>query len=481
MMETMENQPTTFRALEPEPTGSPGLVSSAQEIPAWPQGGEPVDQPPPLPRMWRIRRLGRQTVYLLCTLPIAVFSFSILISLISTSVGTIVIWVGIPLLAVSLQLALGLATFERARLRRAGYSIPYLPPAPTAPSRARAMTWLKQSILSAAGWRAVLHGIVAMPLSIFTFTMTVTWWAIALFGLTEWIWRPVVPFDSCFATVGYCGDNGYRLVVDYLHLPISQVIFDLLIGLVAAATLMPLIHGLAMLHSGLARALLAPSQRAMEQRIQQLTESRADAAQAQTNELRRLERDIHDGPQQRLIRVGMDLAAAQRRLEAGDQAGAESLIAGAKQMSEDAVAELRALSRGIAPPILADRGLAVALEAALAASPVPATMDLAIPPDFRLPAAVETVLYFTATEALANAAKHAEAASVTVALRLIDGVAHLEVRDDGRGGATVTPGHGLANLAARASALDGRCQVTSVEGQGTCVEVEVPINEGGVG
>jgi len=434
-----------------------------------------------LPRLWRLNRLGRQTIYLLCSLPIAVFSFSVLTSLIPTSLGTVIIWVGVPLLAITVQVALGMARFERARLRYAGYAITDPPPATSTRPRARFMTWLKESIFSVDGWRAVLHGIVALPVSIFTFAVTVTWWAIALFGLTEWIWRPVVPYESCFATVGYCGDNGYRLVVDYLHLPISQSVFDLVVGLVFAVTLIPLIHAMATLHSGLARALLAPSQRAMEQRIQQLTESRAGAAQAQTNELRRLERDIHDGPQQRLIRVGMDLAAAQRRLEAGDQAGAENLIAGARQMSEDAVAELRALSRGIAPPILADRGLAVALEAVLATSPLPATMDLAMPPGDRLPAAVETVLYFTVTEALANAAKHASATHATVTLSVESGLAHLEVRDDGRGGAVVTPGHGLANLAARASALDGRCQVTSVEGQGTCVEVEVPISEGGLG
>jgi len=449
--------------------------------PAWPQAADPAAQPPALPRFWRLSRLGRQSIYLLCTMPIATFVFCLLVTLISVGVGTIIIWVGVPLLVITLQLAQGIATFERARLRKAGYAIADPPRAAPAPAGARIKTWLKRAFLSGASWRAVAHSMLAFPLSIFTFTMTVAWWSLAIFGLTEWIWRPVVPYDACFATIGYCGDGGYRTVVDYLHLPISQTVFDLVVGLFAAVTLIPLIHAMASMHSGLARAFLTPSQSEMEQRIQELTESRAGAAQAQTNELRRLERDIHDGPQQRLIRVGMDLAAAQRRLAAGDQVAAENLIVQARQMSEDAVAELRALSRGIAPPILADRGLAVALEAVLATSVVPATMELAIPPGLRLPASVETVLYFTVTEALANAAKHAEARHAIVRLRVADGLAHLEVHDDGRGGATITPGHGLANLTARASALDGRCQVTSVEGQGTCVEVEVPISEGGVG
>ncbi|MCL1898534.1 MAG: sensor histidine kinase, partial [Micrococcales bacterium] len=228
--------------------------------------------------------------------------------------------------------------------------------------------------------------------------------------------------------------------------------------------------------------LLMPSRVTMLQRIDQLAQSRAEASQAQANELRRLERDIHDGPQQRLIRVGMDLAAAQRRLEAGDQAAADQLIAQARQMSEEAVNELRALSRGIAPPILADRGLAVALEAALAASPVPATMQLDLPTGARLPAAIETVLYYTVTEALANAAKHSGASQVTVNLEVTGGQARLEVGDDGSGGAQVQPGHGLANLAARASAVDGSLTVDSVSGQGTRIKVEVPLaNESGVG
>jgi len=470
--------------------GDTESATAGQAPPVWP-AGEALDAessaaqqvPPALPRGWRIHRLFRQTLYLLVSFPVAIASFSVLTTLVPVSAGTIMIWVGVPLLAVTVQVAIGFAAFERYRLGRAGYVLAGLPSEPKLPTQGRLITWLKESIFSASGWRAVLHGILVLPTSIFTFTIVVTWWFMIIFGLTEWIWRPLVPYDTCIMTVGSCEFDGtFNNLVDILNLPFSQVVFDLGIGLIALATLIPVTHAMSLLHSGLARAFLAPTDKTLQQRLRHLAESRAQANEAQANELRRLERDIHDGPQQRLIRVGMDLAAAQRRLEDGDQAAADQLIAQARQMSEEAVGELRALSRGIAPPILADRGLAVALEAALAASAVPATLDLSIAPQFRLPAAVETVLYFTVTEALANVAKHAGANQVTVHLSLDGQVARLVVDDDGTGGAQIVPGHGLANLAARASAIDGSFEVTSVEGQGTRVVVEVPLaDESGVG
>ncbi|MCL2802576.1 MAG: sensor histidine kinase [Micrococcales bacterium] len=442
---------------------------------------QPVD---PRPAFAWLGRFFAQTGYLLLTLPIAVVSFTVLITLASLGVGTLVIWIGLLVLAFNMLMAKAFAAVERRRLWAAGVELHVLPPPPdlTKPTKTGLGRWFKRHILSADGWRAWLHGVIALPLSCLTWSLTLAWWFVPLFGLTEWAWRAAIPYDTCIATIGYCDYNGdYRTLMDIINWPMSQVLFDFIMGLVFAVTLPYVMRGLFAMHAGLARGLLQPTNGSLMRRVQDLAESRDQAMAAQTDDLRRIERDIHDGPQQRLIRVGMDLAAAQRRLEAGDAEAAKDLIDQARQFSDEAVEELRALARGIAPPILADRGLGPALEAACAASPVPADLAIDNPDGVRPPDTVATMLYFTATEALANVAKHAAASKVEVCLTLSMAGARLTVHDDGAGGAQVTTGHGLGNLQARARAVDGDFRVESQEGQGTLITVEVANNEGGAG
>jgi signal transduction histidine kinase len=190
--------------------------------------------------------------------------------------------------------------------------------------------------------------------------------------------------------------------------------------------------------------------------------------------LRRLERDLHGGPQQHLLRVGLDLSAAQRRLAEGDVTEAAAIVAQARALTEATATELRLLVRGVAPPILADRGLVPALTAVAAASPIPATLTSAINEGLRFPPAVERTCYFAVTEAVANAAKHSGAARIDIQVTRQDGWLIAAVHDDGRGGAVVIPGHGLAGLADRAAGIDGRLTVTSPAGGGTTVELATP-------
>ncbi|MCL2471599.1 MAG: histidine kinase, partial [Propionibacteriaceae bacterium] len=181
------------------------------------------------------------------------------------------------------------------------------------------------------------------------------------------------------------------------------------------------------------------------------------------NALRRLERDLHDGPQQTLIRLGMDLSACERRLSKGDMASAISLLQGARHLTETVIAELRALSRSIAPPVLAERGLKAALLEASAHCPMPVRLqyDLSQEP----PQATAIAAYYVTCEALANAVKHSSASHVAVSVTP-DGDNHLVVKisDDGIGGAVSVPGHGLAGLADRVAALDGHLTVTGAPG-----------------
>jgi len=193
---------------------------------------------------------------------------------------------------------------------------------------------------------------------------------------------------------------------------------------------------------------------------------------AEAAALRRLERDIHDGPQQRLVRLAMELGRAQHHFDSRPEAAREAL-ADAIAATQEALDELRALSRGIAPPVLVDRGLREALTALAARSTTPVELDAA-PLDRRLDAAVETAAYFVIAEALTNVAKHSHARRCAIGLRHGEGTVRVWVTDDGVGGAALDKGHGLRGLDDRLHAAGGRLRVTSPSGGPTTVTAELP-------
>jgi signal transduction histidine kinase len=209
---------------------------------------------------------------------------------------------------------------------------------------------------------------------------------------------------------------------------------------------------------------MRPRERELEERVSELTRTRAGALDVQAAELRRIERDLHDGAQSRLVALSMQLGRAEERL--GDRPEVAELVRQAREEAGNAIAELRDLARGIAPPVLADRGLAAAVEALGRRSPMPVTVDaeLAQRP---LPV-VETAAYFVVA-----AAKHAGGAAAHVDLRERDGRLVIEVRDEGPGGADPN-GTGLTGLRHRVEALDGTLTVADVVGGGTLVHAELP-------
>jgi signal transduction histidine kinase len=186
---------------------------------------------------------------------------------------------------------------------------------------------------------------------------------------------------------------------------------------------------------------------------------------------RQIERDLHDGAQQRLLSLGMDLGMALEKFES-DPDGARALVGDAHAELQRAIAELRNLARGIHPAVLTDRGLDAALSALAARSPIPVKLDVQLRE--RPPASVEATAYFIVAEALANAAKHAHANAITVRVRQIGDRVHVEVTDNGTGGATQQPGGGLAGLADRASSVEGSLRISSPEGGPTIVAAELP-------
>jgi hypothetical protein len=225
-------------------------------------------------------------------------------------------------------------------------------------------------------------------------------------------------------------------------------------------------------YTWLQRWLLGPATtERLVTRIEQLTRSRDDAVDTQAAEIRRIERDLHDGAQARLVSLGMSLGMAEK-LMAADPGAAQQLLAEAKQATGLALSELRELVRGIHPPILADRGLAGAAQALALNSPIP--VELAVDLPGRPPAPVESAMYFALTEVLTNLVKHSGAASAWIRLSYTDGRLGVMVGDDGRGGATMPEGGGLAGVARRLAGFDGMVHVASPVGGPTIVTMELP-------
>jgi signal transduction histidine kinase len=220
------------------------------------------------------------------------------------------------------------------------------------------------------------------------------------------------------------------------------------------------------------RWLLAPTRAALlALRVDQLTRTRTETVDAQAAELRRIERDLHDGAQARLVALGMNLGLAEELLRR-DPATAQKLLAEARESSDLALSELRDLVRGIHPPVLAERGLDGAIRALALTLPLPVEVDIELAG--RPEAPLETAAYFAAAEALTNVAKHSDADHAWVRLRHEDGRLLLTVRDDGHGGAAAGPGGGLAGIERRLAAHDGTLTVTSPPGGPTVLAMDIP-------
>jgi PAS domain S-box-containing protein len=210
-----------------------------------------------------------------------------------------------------------------------------------------------------------------------------------------------------------------------------------------------------------------------ERHLQEIRASRARLVEAQDAERRRLERNLHDGAQQRLVSLSLALRLAQAKL-AADPEGAGDILGAAGDELTLALAELRELARGIHPAMLTDRGLGAAVESLATRAPVP--IEVTAMPDERLPAPVEAAAFYVISEALANIGKYAQASVARISVTSVDGHAVVEIADDGVGGADLGRGTGLRGLVDRVEALDGRLEVESPVGEGTRIVAEIPWN-----
>lgn len=424
-------------------------------------------------RLWR--GVPRELGFLLPLLPIVVVGVSVTSSVFFTGVGMIFIVVGIFIVLAALFTARGFGWFEVQRLRGAGFPAIPVPRWDRVAPRAGWFGKLIAPTIDGHYWLYLLHTMIVNPIvGIITWSITIAWTSTALGGITYWFWQRFIPLDDKDWTFwGWM--VGSEVDQDFVRT--SDSVFLLVVGVVFTLTLPFVTRGLTWIHYGIGRGMLgAFASEELRQQVTGLASSRSAAVSAEGTALRRLERDIHDGPQQRLVRLQMDLAAADRQLD-DDPAAARQLLGEALQQSRDALDELRALSRGFAPPILLDRGLVAALESLAVRAAVPTTVVSELPAGTELPEAVERNAYFIAAEAMTNVAKHAEATAASVTVSLADGGLRVVVHDDGRGGAATVAGHGIAGLAERVHGLGGTLEVTSPAGGPTTVTAHLPFLE----
>ena len=401
---------------------------------------------------WRLRLSGLGLAYVLLAVPALV-----LMVLTTVSLGVAAVGVGLVLLLLLVPLVAQLANAHRAISGRVlGVKIerPY---APTGASSGLGLlrAWAGDS----ARWRD--YGWLWMRI---TLGWATAWLA---FGLTLGvIWYAVFPFIYWVTPDGAFNMNYGIYQLDSQ----AESFLEWIFLLIAFGLWWKFEPGLVRFVAQLDRNLLAPSRDQLEERVAHVAQSRAETIDHSAAELRRIERDLHDGAQARLVSLGMTLGLAEQMLES-DPEGAARLLAEARDSSTTALGDLRSVVRGIHPPVLADRGLAGAVQALALDLSLPVSVVVTLPG--RTPTPIESAVYFAVAECLANVVKHASANRASVELTWDDGVLRATVTDDGVGGASPDRGSGLAGVARRLDALDGRREVVSPTGGPTVVTMEV--------
>ncbi|MEA3183716.1 MAG: hypothetical protein QOJ74_193 [Ilumatobacteraceae bacterium] len=410
-------------------------------------------------------RTWSESLHLLLDLPLGIAWFTIVVTGLSLGAGLVVLaLVGVLVLIGSVFAGRVIGIVERARAKALlGVDVPAPLPSQW---REEQGTWRRTKVLlgDSAGWKGLGYGLAMLPVGIFNFTVVVTMWSIAFAGAVypTWAWavRQNDWYDHEVHGWFKAGLIAGSFIVAVLALIITPRIVD----------------GLAAMDRGLIKGLLGGSPTAeLRQRVESLTVSRDASVDIAESERRRNERDLHDGVQAQLVTLAMDLGMARQKLEAGHDADPAvlALVERAHDDSKRAVSDLRNLVRGIHPAVLTDRGLDAAVSALTARSPIPVDVNVALAS--RPPATVESAAYFVIAEALTNAAKHSGASLIRVDVRAADEMLRVEVSDDGRGGADIEHGGGLAGLAARLAAVEGRLRVASPVGGPTVVLAELPL------
>jgi signal transduction histidine kinase len=416
-----------------------------------PMAATAAASPPAARSATRLQQIGADALYLLLGSIASVVAFTVWVTGVTLSLTLGLLIIGFPVVIGTFIVFRWLADLERKRA-----ALVFGEPLGSAyrPLPAdRLAVRLRSAAHDAQRWKDVAY---LGQLGVLGFVWGTIWavlWGVALGSIFLPTWWWAMPSDA-----------------QYLGLAIDTWQEDVLavaIGLALIPISIYVQRGLALSQAHIARWLLAPS---LADRVERLTETRAGAVDVAAAELQRIERDLHDGAQARLVALAMDLGMAEERFDR-DPESARELVGEAREEAKRALAELRDLARGIRPGLLEERGLEAAVAALAARSPVPARATVDVPR--RPPAKAESAAWFVVSEALANAAKHSGAERVTVWVTLRNRSLHVEVVDDGRGGADPA-GTGLKGLAQRVEALDGSLEVNSPPGGPTLVRAVLP-------
>ncbi|PWI44679.1 sensor histidine kinase [Streptomyces sp. ICBB 8177] len=409
-------------------------------------------------------RTWREFLYLLLSLPISVAGFAFVVAMLSAGAGLLVTFLGVPVLAAALAGCRALGAMERNRAR-ALLRLEVDDPEPAGRPGAGFMARVGAMLRSGVSWRHALYALVHMPWAIFAFVVSITFWAYGWAMLTYPLWQWVFP--------RYVHQPGLQLFSDgnttwYLSSPL-EITATAGTGLLLTLLAPWLVRGLAYVDRLLVFGLLGPSR--LASRVHELESDRGTVVDTAAADLRRIERDLHDGAQARLVALAMDLGLAKEKL-AEDPEEAARMVGEAHGEVKTALQELRDLARGIHPAILTDRGLGPALSAVATRCTVPVSVTVDLPS--RPVPAIEGIAYFTVSELLANVSKHSGAGRATVDVWRAEDRMLLQVGDNGRGGASADAGSGLAGLAERLDAVDGILVIDSPAGGPTRITAELP-------
>ena len=426
--------------------------------------------------MTRLRRVGRDAGYALVGLPLAVLGFAYALVTVLLGGALSLTLLGLPLLASGVLGARGWGALHR-RLGRAALGIRVAGPRPVR-RLAGPIGFIRTGLGDGAGWRALAYLVVKLPIAVLAAGVTVVFLGYALFFLSyPFWWRLVRPINTDSA------GREHRAALqlgDFFFDTWPKAMLLAGIGVVLLLVGPRVLRGVLFLDGLLMRGLLGPT--SLDGRVDNLEQSRAYVVDGSAALLRRIERDLHDGAQARLVALAMKLGMAKEKL--GDEVGpdARTLVETAHRDAKEAITELRDLARGIHPPML-DKGLHAALITLAARGTVPVALRVDVPD--RPSPAIETITYFCVAELLTNVAKHSGARRATVEVRQRGGRVWLRVGDDGTGGARfgpagrsggALPGGGLTGLRDRVWSVDGTMEIESPPGGPTAITIGLPVH-----
>lgn len=419
--------------------------------------------------------------YNLLGLPLGVTWFVMFLTLLTVGVGLIpLVFIGLVVLFITFLLAQAAAAIERELTNRL-LDASIRPPIRRKPAGRNPVSYFWARLVDPVTWKELIYLFIKFPLGVGSFSAAIALWATAIVGLfsTPLLWL-----------LGDEQENASIMWAQGADPSLFQQLLNMATGLVALLLVPWVMRAFGLLYTALAQVLLGRSrEQDLEVEVERLADSRERSVDATTTERVRIERDLHDGAQARLLSLAVDLGRAKDRLstEAPDSEAA-TMVADAHEQAKVALTELRDLARGIHPAVLTDRGLDAALSSLAAGSPVPVTLNVDLPE--RPAPRIEAVAYFVLSELLANIAHHSQASATHVTVALENAVVPdlatgqtvltasrliLQVHDDGVGGADPSKGTGLVGLADRVHAVDGTISIASPDGGPTTVRAELPL------